>query len=60
MTADTKKTEIRTITVHQQMTYGAFATEHGASTTQLNSLNGLNLSKSTLLAKGSELYVPQF
>ena len=56
----TKKTEIRTITVHQQMTYGAFATQHGASTTQLNSLNGLNLSKSTLLAKGSELYVPQF
>jgi LysM repeat protein len=58
--APTKKTEIRTITVHQQMTYGAFATQHGASTTQLNSLNGLNLSKSTLLAKGSELYVPQF
>jgi len=58
--SSTKKTEIRTITVHQQMTYGAFATQHGASTTQLNSLNGLNLSKSTLLAKGSELYVPQF
>lgn len=58
--APTKKTEIRTITVHQQMTYGAFASQHGASTNQLNSLNGLNLSKSTLLAKGSELYVPQF
>jgi len=55
-----KPTGIRTITVHEQMTYGAFASKHGASTSQLNSLNGLNLSKSTMLAKGSELYVPQF
>lgn len=55
-----KSTSIRTITVHQQMTYGAFASQHGASTNQLNSLNGLNLSKSTMLAKGSELYVPQY
>ena len=53
------KTAIRTITVNTQMTYGAFANQHGASTSQLNSLNGLNLSKSTMLAKGSELYVPK-
>lgn len=51
---------IRTITVREQMTYGAFANQHGASTSQLNALNGLNLSKSTLLAKGSELYVPLY
>lgn len=51
---------IRTITVHQQMTYGQFASKHGASTTQLNALNGLSLSKNTMLAKGSELYVPKF
>lgn len=51
---------IRTITVHQQMTYGQFASKYGASTTQLNALNGLSLNKSTMLAKGSELYVPQF
>ncbi|MCP5538081.1 MAG: LysM peptidoglycan-binding domain-containing protein [Akkermansiaceae bacterium] len=51
---------IRTITVHQQMTYGQFASKYGASTTQLNALNGLSLSKNTMLAKGSELYVPQF
>ncbi len=55
-----KPSGFRTITVHQQMTYGAFASRHGASTSQLNSLNGLNLSKSAMLAKGSELYVPQF
>lgn len=51
---------IRTITVYKQMTYGQFASRHGASTTQLNELNGLSLSKNTMLAKGSELYVPQF
>jgi len=50
---------IRTITVHDQMTYGQFAGKYGASTTQLNALNGLSLSKSTMLAKGSELYVPK-
>lgn len=51
---------IRTITVHKQMTYGQFASKYGASTSQLNALNGLSLNKSTMLAKGSELYVPQF
>jgi len=58
-TKSSSKTAIRTITVHEQMTYGAFANQYGASTSQLNSLNGLNLSKSTMLAKGSELYVPK-
>lgn len=58
-TKSSSKTAIRTITVHEQMTYGAFANKYGASTSQLNSLNGLNLSKSTILAKGSELYVPK-
>ncbi|NWK55476.1 LysM peptidoglycan-binding domain-containing protein [Verrucomicrobiaceae bacterium N1E253] len=58
--APKKRSSIRTITVNEQMTYGAFANRHGASTSQLNSLNGLNLSKSTMLAKGSELYVPEF
>ncbi|MGJ8677612.1 MAG: LysM peptidoglycan-binding domain-containing protein [Akkermansiaceae bacterium] len=51
---------IRTITVNEQMTYSQFASKHGASTKQLNSLNGLSLSSNTMLAKGSELYVPQY
>ncbi|MGB2403439.1 MAG: LysM peptidoglycan-binding domain-containing protein [Akkermansiaceae bacterium] len=51
---------IKTITVDRQITYGKFATIHGASTSQLNELNGLSLSGNTTLAKGSELYVPQF
>ncbi len=51
---------IRTITVNRQMTYGQFASKYGASTTQLNALNGLNLTKNIMLAKGSELYVPKY
>lgn len=51
---------LRTITVSKKMTYGQFANKYGASTTQLNELNGLSLSKSTMLAKGSELYVPKY
>lgn len=51
--------EIRTITVHKQITYGQFASKYGASTSQLNELNGLSLSKNTMLAIGSELYVPK-
>ncbi|MGB0993693.1 MAG: LysM peptidoglycan-binding domain-containing protein [Akkermansiaceae bacterium] len=54
-----KEDSIRTITVHQQMTYGQFASRYGSSTSQLNALNGLSLNKNTMLAKGSELYVPQ-
>ncbi|MBT7960162.1 MAG: LysM peptidoglycan-binding domain-containing protein [Akkermansiaceae bacterium] len=50
---------IRTVTVHKQITYGQLASKHGASTSQLNELNGLSLSKSTMLAIGSELYVPK-
>ena len=54
------KSTIRTITVYEQMTYGQFASKHGASTKQLNALNGLSLNNNTVLAKGSELYVPKY
>ncbi|MCF7673957.1 MAG: hypothetical protein K9M97_01330, partial [Akkermansiaceae bacterium] len=39
-------------------TYGAFAAKHGTTVDRLNKLNYLDLVESTLLAKGSELYVP--
>ncbi len=58
--AGSSESAIRTITVNRQMTYGQFASKYGASTTQLNALNGLSLSKNTMLAKGSELYVPKY
>jgi LysM repeat protein len=49
---------IKTISITTETDFGAFAAAHGTSTAKLNALNGLNLNPSTVLAKGSELYVP--
>ena len=48
----------RTITVEGEITYGEFASKYGTDAGRLNSLNGLDLPTTTVLAKGSELYVP--
>ncbi len=50
--------KIRSITIEGEMTYGEFATKHGTNAERLNALNGLDLTTATVLAKGSELYVP--
>lgn len=50
--------KIRPITIDSEMTYGQFATQHGTDAERLNALNGLDLTTATILAKGSELYVP--
>jgi len=50
--------KVRTVTVNKQMTYGEFAGMHSASISKINELNGLSLTKSTVLAQGSELYIP--
>ena len=50
--------KIQAITIDNEMTYGEFATNPGTDTTRLNALNGLDLTSATVLAKGSELYVP--
>ncbi|MDP3850623.1 MAG: LysM domain-containing protein [Luteolibacter sp.] len=49
---------IRTVMVDTEMTFGEFATMYGTDTARLNDLNGLDLNSATVLAKGSELYVP--
>jgi LysM repeat protein len=49
---------IRSISIDKETEFAAFAAAHGTSTAKLNALNGLNLNSSTVLAKGSELYVP--
>lgn len=56
-TAATEK-KFRPITIDGEMTYGEFATQHGTDAERLNALNGLDLTTATVLAKGSELYVP--
>jgi LysM repeat protein len=46
------------IILTDEITFDAFASKHGTSTNQLNALNGWNLPKSTVLARGSEIFVP--
>ena len=50
--------KLHPIAVDTEMTYGDFAAKHGTNTERLNALNGLDLTDATVLAKGSELYVP--
>lgn len=50
--------KIRAVKVEQEISYGDFAKQYGTDIERLNSLNTLNLTSSTILAKGSELYVP--
>lgn len=50
--------KIRPVTIEGEMTYGEFAIKHGTDAERLNALNGLDLTTATVLAKGSELYVP--
>lgn len=50
--------KIRPIMIDGEMTFGDFAAKHGTDAERLNALNGLDLTTATVLAKGSELYVP--
>lgn len=52
------KPVIRSIIIQDETNYGTFASSHGTTPDRLNELNGLSLSTSTVLAKGSELYIP--
>lgn len=47
------------IILTEVITFDAFANKHNTSTDQLNALNGWNLPKSTVLARGSEIIVPK-
>lgn len=49
---------VRTVAIEETTPLTSFAAAHGTSIARLNALNGLNLNSSTVLAKGSELYVP--
>lgn len=52
------KPVVRSIILDSQTTYGEFADKYGTTAERLNHLNGLSLGTNTLLAKGSELYIP--
>ena len=53
------ETKIDTVTIDGEINYGDFAAKHGTDIARLNALNGLDLNNATVLAKGSELYVPR-
>ena len=57
-TAATLDKKLHPVAVDAEMTYGDFAAKHGTTTERLNALNGLDLTEATVLAKGSELYIP--
>ncbi len=48
----------KSIILTDVITFEAFASKHGTSTKHLNALNGWNLPKSTVLAGGSEILLP--
>lgn len=56
--SSTPDKKVRAVTIEGEITYGEFATKHGTTAERLNALNGLDLTTATVLAKGSELYVP--
>jgi hypothetical protein len=56
--APTSRPQVRSVTIDGEITYGAFARMHGSDVSRLNALNGLDFDNSTLLARGSELYIP--
>ncbi len=53
-----EKTAIKYVTIDGSTTFGEFAAKHGTDINHLNDLNALDLVDTTVLAKGSELYVP--
>ena len=52
------KTTRGPVKIEQEITYGQFAKNHRTTTRRLDELNGLELDPSTVLAQGSELYIP--
>lgn len=51
--------ERTTVILEENICYRDFAALFGTTPETLNELNGLNLDPDTVLAKGSELYVPR-
>lgn len=53
-----RQPKVQSVTLDGKTTFAEFAARHGISIAELNALNALELSANTVLAKGSELYVP--
>jgi LysM repeat protein len=47
------------IRITKEISYSEFAKNHNTTTSRLDELNGLRLDPTTILAQGSELYIPE-
>jgi len=56
--SEPQPSSISSVMVRKEISFGALASRHRTSTQQLNELNGWRLKPTTILAKGSEVYVP--
>lgn len=56
--ATAQSTPCKTVMIDGRTTFGEFASQHRTNVARLNDLNALDLVETTVLAKGSELYVP--
>lgn len=52
------RTSNEPVKINTEITYKEFANNYNTTTTRLDELNGLQLDPNTVLAKGSELYIP--
>lgn len=52
------RTSDKPVRINQEITYRDFAKQYGTTTKRLDELNGLELDPTTVLATGSELYIP--
>lgn len=50
--------KIISVNIEEEISYGDFASKYQTDVQRLNSLNNLDLTSATILAKGSQLYVP--
>ncbi len=54
----TRRASNEPIKINTEITYDEFARNYNTTTNRLDELNGLQLDPNTVLAKGSELYIP--
>lgn len=58
-TASQPRASEKPVKITKEISYNDFAKSHNTSTNRLDQINGLRLDPSTILAQGSELYIPE-
>ena len=58
-TASQPRASDKPVKITKEISYSDFAKSHNTTTNRLDQINGLRLDPSTILAQGSELYIPE-